>query len=327
VRALSLTEYSGPSALRIVETDVPTPGDGELLVRVEAIGINFPDLLMTKGEYQLRPALPVTPGCELAGLVLRAPAGSRFREGDPVAAFVWSGGYAEVAVVPEDSAVRIPGHMPADVAAAIMVNYHTAYFSLAERARLAEGEQVLVLGAAGGIGTAAIQIARGLGATVTAGVADEAQADLARQAGAHRTVILEGRYSKAVRELCGDGVDVVADPLGDWLTLEGLRSLRPYGRLVTIGFAAGGIPEIKLNRLLLNNIAIVGAAWGASLELDTGLLARGSAAIIDLWDRGHVRPLIGGRFPFAEIPQALESLAAGRIRGKAVALVPEVGRP
>ncbi|TNC25163.1 NADPH:quinone oxidoreductase family protein [Amycolatopsis alkalitolerans] len=328
MRAYLLESFSGPSGLRLSERDTPERVADRLLVRIGAIGINFPDLLLTRGEYQYKPPLPVVPGCELAGYVLAAPEGSGFTPGDAVAGFVWSGSYAEVAAVPVTSMAHLPDGMPLDVAAATVVNYHTVHFGLIERAGLLAGEQVLVLGAAGGIGTAAVQVAAGLGARVIAGVADDRQSEVARRAGAHATVRLDEGFAKAVRSESGGGVDLVADPLGDWLFLEGLRSLRPRGRLVTIGFAAGKIPEVKVNRLLLNNIAVIGAAWGAALDLDPGLLARGSAAITGLWRDGGVNPVIGARYGFEQVPQALDDLAHGRIPGKGVVTVgqPPAGR-
>jgi len=321
MQAYVLTSYSGPDGL--TRTDVPEPecDDGHLLVDVAAIGVNFPDLLMTRGLYQHRPELPVVPGCEVAGTVSRAPDGSGFRVGDRVAAFVWDGGFAERARVPLGSAAKVPDDLGLEAAAAMMVNYQTVHFALDRRGRLEPGERVLALGAAGGIGTAAVQVARGLGAHVTAGVANQEQVAVAAAAGADEVVVLEPGFASSVREAAGGPIDVVVDPLGDWVFDEALRTLGPEGRLLVIGFAAGGIPSVKVNRLLLRNAAVVGVAWGAFLDLDPGLIARQGEVLAQLAREGHVRPVLDDVVTFDELPGTLDRLGRGEIRGKAVARV------
>ncbi|MFC4594520.1 NADPH:quinone oxidoreductase family protein [Sphingobium tyrosinilyticum] len=319
MRAFQLTDYVGPDGLVPVDVPEPTPGQDELLVDVKAIGINFPDLLMTKGQYQFRPELPAIPGCEISGDVLTAPAGSGLQTGDRVAAFIWQGGFAERATVPLRAVMPISQTMDHADAAAIVVNYHTVHFALSRRGHIRAGERVLVMGAGGGIGTAAIQIANGFGAHVIAGVANEAQIAVARAAGAADVLTLEPGFAKAVKVLSGDrGVDIVVDPVGDWLFDEALRVLAPEGRLLVIGFAAGEIPQVKVNRLLLRNISVVGAAFGAFLDLDPGLMAEQGRSLMEMAAAGHVRPQIGQRFSFAELPTALNKLSTGGIAGKAV---------
>ena len=173
MRAFQLQDYTGPSGLVPTEVPAPEPGPEEVLVDVRAIGVNFPDLLMTRGHYQHKPPPPVVPGCEVAGVVRSAPPGSGYAEGDRVAAFVWQGGFAEQVAVPLESLVHVPDAVDLEAAAAMVVNYHTVHFALARRGGVRPGETVLVMGAAGGIGTAAVQVALGLGATVVAGVAHE----------------------------------------------------------------------------------------------------------------------------------------------------------
>lgn len=319
MRAFQLTSYEGPGALELVE--VPEPeADGQVLLEVEAIGINFPDLLITKGQYQHRPEPPFVPGCEIAGVVREAPEGSGWRAGDRAAAFVWDGGYAELAVVPLNALMRLPDAADAATGAGMVVNYHTTYFALRRRGRLQEGETVLVLGAAGGIGTAAVQVAKGLGArVVVGGVADERQAETARAAGADEVVVLGEGFSAQVRELVGGrGVDVVLDPLGDWIFDEAIRALAPEGRILVVGFAAGEIPRLRVNRLLLRNVDAVGVAWGAFLDIDRQLMADASRALSELFAAGAVRPQIAARYRFEEIPAALRRLERGEIPGKAV---------
>jgi NADPH2:quinone reductase len=322
VRAFELPEYDGPQALRSVAIEDPTREHDQLLLEVDAIGINFPDLLFTQGLYQHRPPLPVVPGCEVAGRVLDVPAGSGWQTGDRVAAFVWEGSFAERAVVPVRAAVRPPAAASALEAAAMVVNYHTVHFALARRGQLAAGETLLVLGAAGGVGTAALQVGRGLGARVIAGVRDEEKAAIARAAGADEVVLLEDGFSARVRELTGGaGVDVVLDPVGDWLFDEALRGLRVEGRLLVVGFAAGGIPRVKVNRLLLRNVSVVGVAFGAILEHDEQLMVVQAAALDTMFDDGHVRPQLSAEYRFEQLPDALEDLAAGRIAGRGVVAV------
>lgn len=322
MRAFQLKEYAGPAGLEPVDLPAPEPGPEEVLVDVRAIGVNFPDLLMTKGQYQYRPELPAVPGCEVAGEVVRAPEGSGWSPGDRVAAFVWSGGFAERAVLPLSSLVRVPDEVELEAAAAMVVNYHTVHFALARRGRVEQGETVLVMGAGGGIGTAAVQVALGLGARVVAGVADEGQVATARAAGASDVVVLEKGFSAKVRELTdGRGVDAVLDPLGDWLFDEALRAVAPEGRILVIGFAAGQIPQVKVNRLLLRNAAVVGVAFGAFLELAPRLMAEQARSLDRMVADGTVRPQIGARFDFAQLPEALARLERGEIAGKGVVVL------
>lgn len=324
MRAYRLRSYDGPSALELTEVAAPRPAGDELLVAVRAIGINFPDLLMTRGQYQFKPDLPTVPGCEIAGTVISAPAGSTWSPGDAVSAFVWQGAYAEQAVVPVDRAAPVPPSVTHTEAAAMIVNYHTVLFALERRAGLRSGETTLVLGAAGGIGSAAVQVARALGARVIAGVADDAQAETARAAGAHEVLVLEPGFATSLRARHGRGIDVVVDPLGDWLFDEAIRCLDPEGRLVVLGFAAGRIPTLAVNRLLLRNVAVVGAAWGAFLDLEPTLVARQAARLDSLRAAGHLVPHVDREFAFEDLPDALNLLSRGEIRGKAVVAV---GRP
>lgn len=326
MRAYELIRYDGPAGLRLTDRPRPEPDEQSALVDVHALGVNFPDLLMTQGLYQVKPDPPFVPGCEVAGVVRSAPAGSGFAPGDRVGAFIWQGGYAETAPVPVDHLVHLPEAMSFDAAAGLLVNHHTVHFALARRGRLQPGETVLVLGAAGGIGSAAVQVAKGLGATVLGGVmagaAAEAQRAVALDAGADDVVLLEEGFARQVKALTdGRGVDLVLDPLGDWLFVEGTRCLAPEGRILVVGFAAGDIPTIRVNRLLLNNIAAVGVAWGASLARDASVLTEGSRALHEMFAAGTVRAQIGRHFTFDEIPEALEALRQGQIRGKGVVTV------
>lgn len=320
MKALTLTDYAGPQALELAEISEPIPSDGEVLIEVRAIGINFPDLLITKGAYQNKPELPFVPGCEVAGDIVTAPKGSQWKAGDRVAAFVWTGGYAERVAVPTSALMRLTDQTDYPEGAALMVNYHTALFALQRRGRLQPGETVLVLGAGGGIGTAAIQIARGLGASVIAGIAHDGQMAAARAAGASRIVVLDENFPQAVRDTNnGASVDVVVDPLGDRFFDEAVRLLSPEGRVLVIGFAAGEIPTIKVNRLLLRNASVVGVAWGAFNDADPHLMASQAKVLASLVETGMLAPAIGSTFKFEEIQSALHQLERGEIQGKAIA--------
>jgi NADPH2:quinone reductase len=290
-----------------------------VLLDVHAIGINFPDLLATQGLYQHKPEVPFTPGCEVAGVVRSAPEGSGWEPGQRVAAFLWQGGYAETASALPRALVAVPDGTSLSDAAAMIVNYHTVLFALERRGQVKQGEVVLVLGAAGGIGTAALQVAHGLGARAIGGVADEGQAETATAAGADDVIVLKEGFSKQMKELAGGrGVDAVLDPLGDWIFDESLRGLAPEGRILIIGFAAGGIPALKINRLLLRNASAVGVAWGAFLDIDPELMATQGARLNQMLAAGHLQPAIGARYEFEQIPEALDALKRGAIPGKAV---------
>lgn len=322
MRALQLVAYDGPDGLRPADVPEPSADAGGIVVDVHAIGINYPDLLMTKGSYQVKPELPFVPGSEIAGVVHEAPPKSEWKPGDRVAAFVWSGAYAERVYVPLNAVFPLPPTMDFITGAATVINYHTVHFALARRGALRQGETLLVLGAAGGIGSAAVQVGRGLGARVIGGVATEDQLDAAREAGADEVLVLHEGFSAAVRDLTGGrGVDVVLDPLGDWLFGEALRALAPEGRILVVGFAAGAIPQLKVNRLLLKNVSAVGVAWGAFLDVDGQLMRKASRALGDMHAAGRLQPLIGARFDFQDIPEALHRLSRGEIRGKGVVVL------
>ncbi|MDP9459960.1 MAG: NADPH:quinone oxidoreductase family protein [Actinomycetota bacterium] len=327
MRALELTVFGGPDALRPTEAPEPRSDSGGIVVDVRAIGINYPDLLMTQGSYQVKPPVPFVPGSEIAGVVREAPEGSGWKVGDRVAAFVWAGGYAERVYVPLNAVFPLPDDMDFRTGAATIINYHTVHFALSRRGALRTGESLLVLGAAGGIGSAAVQVGKGLGAYVIGGVATEAQVEAAREAGADEVLVLEQGFNGAVRRMTGGrGVDVVLDPLGDWLFGEAIRALAPEGRILVVGFAAGAIPELKVNRLLLKNVSAVGVAWGAFLDIDEELMARASRSIAAMYSAGSLRPLVGQQFDFEGIPAALHQLSRGEIRGKAVVLLDDPTR-
>ena len=244
MRAAQIVSHDGPTALKVGEAPDPTPGEAEVLVETYVAGVTFPDLLMTRGEYQMSPEFPFVPGSEVAGKVRSAPEGSGFAPGDRVVAFPGVGGFAELTACRAEAVFSLPENFSYAQGAALPMNYLTCEFALDRRGRLAEGETVLVHGAAGGIGTAAIQLAKAMGARVIAVVSSEDKADVAKKAGADDAVMAEG-FLPAVKELTGGrGVDVIVDPVGGDRFFDSRRSLAPEGRLLVVGFTGREIPTV-----------------------------------------------------------------------------------
>jgi NADPH:quinone reductase len=324
LRAIQITELSGPDeALKLVDVPEPeattmlTPGSG-VLVDVHAAGVSFPEVLQTRGEYQLKPPLPFIPGSEVGGVVRSAPDGAAVSAGDRVAAFCGLGGFAEVVAAPEYFCFALPDELDFAQGASLVLNYHTAFFALRTRGRLAEGETVLVQGAAGGVGTATLQVAKGLGARTIGVVSSDDKERVARDAGADEVVRSDGPWKDQVKEISGGGVDVVIDPVGGDRFTDNLRSLREGGRVVVVGFTGGSIPEVRVNRLLLNNTEVVGAGWGAGVMSKPDAVREMGAAIAGLMDKGFVRPLVGARYPLERASEALNLIDGRGATGKVV---------
>ncbi len=321
MRAVQISELSGPDALRVVDAPEPDAthmltGSEGVVIDVEAAGVNFPDVLQTRGLYQMKPPTPFIPGAEVAGVVRSAPEGARVVAGDRVAAVSLLGGMAEVAVAPDFLVFALPEQLDMAQGAAMVFNYHTAYFSLKLRGRVAAGERVLVHGAAGGVGTATLQVAKGLGATTVAVVSSAEKERVARAAGADEVVRSDGEWLAQVKEL--GGADVIVDPVGGDRFTDSLRSLREGGRLVVVGFTGGGIPEVKVNRLLLNNLEVVGAGWGAYAMSKPEVNREIGAAIDRLVRDGSVRPIIGARFALQDAADAFRLIDGRGALGKVV---------
>jgi NADPH2:quinone reductase len=325
VRALHVTELSGPDGLELADVPEPepehmsSPGEG-VVVEVAAAAVSFPDVLQSRGLYQFKPDPPFVPGAEVAGVVRSAPEGADVSPGDRVAAFTGLGGWAELAVAPPHMTFALPESLDFAEGAALILNYHTAYFSLKLRGRLAEGERVLVHGAAGGVGTASLQVAKGLGASTVAVVSSDDKERVAREAGADEVLRSDGPWREQAQEL--GGVDVVIDPVGGERFTDSLRSLREEGRVVVVGFTEGSIPEIRVNRLLLRNIDVVGAGWGAYVMPKPHVTREVAAAIDRLIAQGAVKPLVGARFPLARAADAMRLIDERRATGKVVLDVP-----
>jgi NADPH2:quinone reductase len=304
----------------MVFTDMPdaVAAADQVVIEVGAAGVCFPDLLLTKGEYQLKLEPPFIPGMEVAGVVRSAPDGSGFNPGDRVSAPALLGGYAELALAPVGSVTRSPAELDDAEAVSLLVNYNTMYFAYARRAALRAGETVLVLGSAGGVGTAAIQVAKAMGAHVVAVVHRENAMDFVTSLGADAVLPMTEGWAKAVREVTGGrGVDVVVDPVGGAAFDEAVRTLATDGRLLVVGFAAGGIPTVKVNRLLLRNIGVLGVAYGEYINRDPAAAAVFAAGLAELVADG-LKPPPPQRYPLSDGATALQSLADGGVFGKVV---------
>ena len=319
MRAVQVLSPTGPSDVAVREVAEPTPGPDDVLVEVHRVGISFPDLLLSKGEYQLRPEPPFTLGVDYAGTVVSGPG---FRPGQRVAGVLPYGGAAELVAGPAESTFALPDSISFDEAVALPMNYLTAEFALHERAGLGDGETVLVHGAAGGVGTATIQVAKGMGARTIAVVSTEEKAAFAKQAGADEAVLVDGFKDAVLGLTGGKGVDVVMDVVGGDVFTDSLRALAPQGRLLVVGFAAGqGIPEVKVNRLLLNNIDVRGVGWGAYVFGRPGYLQEQWRRLLPMIDAGVVKPPVGRVYELEQFGQALAEMDARATLGKSVVSV------
>jgi NADPH2:quinone reductase len=321
MRAARVTRLDGPDAIEVTDVDAPT-GEG-VIVDVHAAGAAFPDALLTRGLYQYRPDPPFVLGAEIAGVVRSAPDNSHVVPGDRVVGLTMlTGGMAEVAVLAPDRVFKLPDNVSFEAGAGLLFNDLTVYFALSVRGRLRQGETVLVHGAAGGIGTSTLRLASVLGASRTiAVVSTEEKAQIATAAGATDVVLAEG-FKDAAKELTdGKGVDIVVDPVGGDRFTDSLRSLAPGGRLLVVGFTGGEIPTVKVNRLLLNNVDVVGVGWGAWTMSHPDALAEQWAALEKLLSSGQLPPPEPDVYPLDDAAAAVASLENRTAKGKVVVRV------
>jgi NADPH:quinone reductase len=309
---------TGISGLELANVAPPIAGHGDMLVRVEAAALNFSDLLMIDDRYQIRPERPFVPGQEIAGTVMAASDGASFAVGDRIASKVVFGGLAEFAIVHEQMGMRAPADFSIEAAAALPVVYTTAMVALTECTTLMPGETVLVLAAAGGVGLAAVEIARHLGARVIAAAGGAEKCALARTHGAHEVVDYRAAdWSDAVRRVTdGAGVDVIVDPVGGEYCKATLRLMNWGARLLLIGFSSGEIPHIPANRLLLRRASAIGVYW--SHDHDRPMLARVAQRLSELAQSGAIRPHVGAVYAFEDLPRALAALAGRQTAGKVI---------
>ena len=324
MRRVVCREFGPPERLVVEEAPDPRPGRGEVLIRVRAAGVGFVDGLIVAGLYQVKPPLPFTPGLVVAGEVAGSgggvsglPTGSRV-----VGCWMGLGGYATHRLVPAEAVVPLPEAVSFEVAATAVDSYTTMLFALTRRTSVAPGEWVVVLGAGGGIGLAAVDVASSLGARVIAAASSQAKRAASVTAGAHATIDYQTEDLKArVREITGTGADLVVDPVGDRYAEPALRSLRPNGRYLVVGFAGGSIPRLPLNRILLGNRTVIGVDWGAWSGQDP---AANQALVAELFQRvaaGVLHPVAPRTYPLERAAEALSELGGRRVTGK-LALLP-----
>jgi NADPH2:quinone reductase len=318
MRAAWITSLDGPDSVTVRETDEPAADPAAVRIDVAAAGVTFPDVLLTRGAYQYKPELPFVPGAEVAGVVRTAPAGSGFAPGQRVAAFPSFGGFAEVVDVDPGRVFPLPDRLSFTEACALPMNYLTMHLALTHRTRLRPGETVLVHGAAGGIGTAALQLLRAYGARSIAVVSTDEKAAVAKAAGADEVVTAAGFREQVAALSGGAGVDLVIDPVGGDRFTDSLRCLATDGRLLVIGFAGGEIPQVRVNRLLLNNIAVLGVGWGAFVSKHPEYPREQWLDLLPLLEAGQLVPPVGMVYPLADARLALAGLEQREIIGRAV---------
>ncbi|WP_062995982.1 NADPH:quinone oxidoreductase family protein [Nocardia mikamii] len=323
MRAAQVSKLEGPESIEVVDIPEPAEFPGGVVIDVHAAGVAFPDVLMTRGLYQMKPELPFVVGGEVAGVVRSAPEDARVRAGDRVVALTMLGNaVAETAVTAKEMVFRLPDNISLEAGAGILFNDLTVHFCLRNRGRLAEGETVLVHGAAGGIGTSTLRMAEALGAgRVIAVVSTEEKAEVARANGASDVVLTDG-WLAAVKELTGGrGVDIVLDPVGGDRFTDSIRSLAPAGRLLVVGFTAGEIPTVKVNRLLLKNVEVVGAAWGEWVMTHPGYLQEQWDEVAPLLASGKIAAPQPVLYPLTETAAAVAALDNRSAKGKVVVTV------
>ncbi|TXS89497.1 NADPH:quinone oxidoreductase family protein [Parahaliea maris] len=321
MKAVLCKELGPPDSLQLREIDIDPPAADEVQIRIDACGINFPDLLMIEGKYQERPPLPFIPCGEVAGTVCATGGSvSSFNIGDPVMAVTYRGGLAERINVRADSVIRRPASMPATVAAGFPGVYATSYHALKQRAALQPGETLLVLGAAGGVGLAAVQLGLGMGARVIAAVGSEDKAAALREMGVHDVINYQtADLKEQIKTLTdGRGVDVVYDPVGGDLFDTAVRCIAWNGRLLVVGFATGRIPELPVNLALLKGLAVVGVFYGRFEKEQPALAEQNMAELLQLYVDGRIAPVVHQVFPLQDYATALNALTTRKVVGKVV---------
>ncbi len=325
MRSYQVYEHGEPSTMRLEDVPDLMPGPGQILVDVAAAGINFPDILTVAGTYQLLPQRPFAPGKDFAGVVRAiGPGVTEYLPGDRVMSQIEFGALAEQALATASQAFRVPDEMAYQAAAAMGLVYQTAWFALIERGQYKTGETVLVGGAAGGVGLAAVQLAVGQGATVIAAVRNDEERKVVLESGAHHVIDLSGvNLRDSVRDQVhavtdGRGADVILDPLGGEFFNGAIRAAAWCGRVVVIGFVAGEIPSVKVNYLLLKNISVAGLQWSDYRERAPEKVRAAQESIFGLWRAGYVRPVVMRAFAFEEAAEAMTLVRNGDVRGKVV---------
>lgn len=321
MRAIRCHHYGPPETLTVDTLPDLQPGPGEVVIDVKAASVNFPDVLVIENKYQFKPPLPFTPGSEVAGLVRAVGEGvADLRPGMPVAAFTRTGGFAEQALAPAAACMPLPSDVDYATAAALTLAYGTSHHAIIDRAGLRAGETLLVLGAGGGVGLAAVEIGKAVGARVIAAASSDAKLAVAREHGADATI----RYdNENLRERIaaltnGKGPDVIYDPVGGAFAEPAFRSIGWRGRYLVVGFASGEIPKLPLNLALLKGASIVGVFWGEFANREPQLNAQAFVELTRWLREGKLRPLVSARYRLEDTPRALSDMAQRRVTGKIV---------
>jgi NADPH2:quinone reductase len=329
MKAALCTHYGPPEEMEVREVPSPVPGKNQALISVQACGVNFPDVLMIQDKYQFKPALPFSPGGEIAGVVKAVGEGvSNIKAGDRVCVSTGSGGMAQEALADARRCMIVPQNVPFDVASSFMVTYGTSWHALKDRADLKKGENLVVLGAAGGVGTSAIEIGKAMGARVIAGASSQEKVDLAKKLGADDGFVYppvplsrdqQKQLSEDIKRLTGgQGADVLYDPVGDDYAEPALRAMNWNGRYLVIGFAAGNIPKVPLNLTLLKGCQIVGVFWGAMAARDPEHARKSLQDLLDMVSKGTLKPHVSAHVPLEKAGEAIRMLMDRKAQGKVV---------
>ena len=328
MRAWVVRELGGPESLHLEEVAAGDPPAGMVRVKVRAAAINFPDALMVAGLYQVKPELPFVPGVEVSGDVVSASAGSGFKPGDRVMALLDSGGltrggYAEIADAAPGSVTHMPDAMPYEDGAGFMLVYQTAWFGLHRRASLQAGETLLVHAAAGGVGSAAVQLGKAAGATVIATAGSDEKVELCLKLGADHAINYKTQdFVEIVKTItAGRGANVVFDPVGGEVYDRSTKCIAFEGRIVIVGFTSGRIPQAAANHVLVKNYSVAGLHWGLYAKRAPELVASATRVLLDLYEAGRIKPHVSLRLPLADAPRALAMVAEGKTTGKVVLTV------
>ncbi|MFN8485019.1 MAG: NADPH:quinone oxidoreductase family protein [Anaerolineae bacterium] len=325
MRAWQVTEWCEPEGMTLGDVAVPEPDAGQVRIQTRAAALNFFDILEIQGKYQVRPPFPFTPGAEVGGVVdAVGPGVAGLAVGDRVLAMTWLGGFGEFCLAPARMTFPIPASMSFAEAAAMPIVYQTAYLALTARGALQPGEWLLVHAAAGGVGSAAVQIGKALGARVIGTAGSDEKLDFVRAQGAdHALSYRDDGWVKGVMELTGGGADVIYDPVGGDIFDLSTKCIAPEGRLLVIGFAGGRIPSVAANRLLLKSLSVVGVYWGGYIERHPSFAAEAQAALFAMYRGGQIKPAVSKVYSLDEVPQAMRDLAGRQTVGKVVIAVDE----
>lgn len=329
MKAVLCKEFGPPESLVVEDIASPEPGPGEVVLDVHAAAVNFPDVLIIQNKYQFKPPLPFSPGGEVAGVVAKLGDGVKnLKIGDRVIGSCGNGGFVEELAIAEQACISIPDAMDLETASALVLTYGTSYYGLKDRADLQPGETLLVMGAAGGVGLAAVELGKAMDAKVIAAASSQEKLDVCVAHGADDTILYptgkldreqQKAFSDAIKEKTGgQGADVIYDPVGDDYAEPALRAINWEGRYLVIGFAAGEIPKIPLNLALLKSCQIVGVFWGAFTMRDPVANQANLAALMAMYNDGKISPYISGRYPLEQAADALNQMADRQVKGKVI---------